>query len=643
MDNESPEIQTRAEHSRSLEDAEKFRAIEKLKEVGYLIPIEGLEMFHGRAGKHDEEIWKVDPHFDNSSNTTGNANINSRSTLYAGPKDVAEEIALKRREEKIYPTLVREAQEIMQKYTDAERKEWIDRVNRQRQEFAAGQRAKGYNVPDPKIITPNELANSIFERDERDRLIKILYENDRSSVGPSPYVTKAEVHKIVTTNPDATVVNINFKKDKLSPEEQKSVSEALTKIIIPITEGSPLDFSDRDESARFLAEVKKGEINYLSRNDAETLANSSGVKKELALQLASALNAQILASYQMNYLADNYLSTARDIVDLKFKGPEGEVYFPINMEYAQRFFRNANIVGTKSIVDSATLNKGIEVYSLFDLARVGTEDQVISLRREIADKTGPLKDKIPNFTEKKENQGREIIQALADLHIKPETLVILAGNVSGFENIFEGSTGTWEGFTLGEHTETVLTNFDENFSDQLPAEYLPLMRLAILVHDMGKPEAVANGEKSQQKKYNAQKALQFMNTIELDEKTKALVLSIIGDGATLAHNAQLKPSEDNTKVMNEFSSIVLKNLFDGVNPSESEINNLSEIFKIFQTCDGGAYTSMAITRRPKEGRHRNAPSFNNSFAKPINPGQRDIRYRKPDEESAPQKLTPKID
>jgi len=33
------QLQTRTEHSRSIEDAEKFRALDTLKEVGLLVPV----------------------------------------------------------------------------------------------------------------------------------------------------------------------------------------------------------------------------------------------------------------------------------------------------------------------------------------------------------------------------------------------------------------------------------------------------------------------------------------------------------------------------------------------------------------------------------------------------------------------------
>ena len=78
----SEQLQTRTEHSRSVEDADKYRAIEALKEVGLLIPLSDVETFHGRVGmKEDEEEWTVDPTFANGYNDSGNYNVNTRPTL----------------------------------------------------------------------------------------------------------------------------------------------------------------------------------------------------------------------------------------------------------------------------------------------------------------------------------------------------------------------------------------------------------------------------------------------------------------------------------------------------------------------------------------------------------------------------------
>ncbi len=90
----SEQLQTRTEHSRSIEDADRYRALDTLKELGLLVPLTELETFHGRVGTKEEVAeWAVDPSFANGSNDSGNSNVNNRPTLYSGDKATAQEFA----------------------------------------------------------------------------------------------------------------------------------------------------------------------------------------------------------------------------------------------------------------------------------------------------------------------------------------------------------------------------------------------------------------------------------------------------------------------------------------------------------------------------------------------------------------------
>lgn len=69
------ELQTRSEHSRSLEDAPRFRAIETLTELGLLIPVAELETYHGRVGVAGAPEWQVDTSFQNGGSDGVNNNV----------------------------------------------------------------------------------------------------------------------------------------------------------------------------------------------------------------------------------------------------------------------------------------------------------------------------------------------------------------------------------------------------------------------------------------------------------------------------------------------------------------------------------------------------------------------------------------
>lgn len=154
------------------------------------------------------------------------------------------------------------------------------------------------------------------------------------------------------------------------------------------------------------------------------------------------------------------------------------------------------------------------------------------------------------------------------------------------------------------------------------------MRLAILVHDLGKPLAVPRHEKHKQKEYNAFYAKSFLNTIGIDPRVRDFLTAIITDGADLAFNVQKQPQNKSAQTaMNMYAEDVVKRYLQKNEVTESEKGAFIEMCKMFQLCDGGAYTSMAITRREGVGRFRNAPSFNKSFQPPTGLGKHDIKYK----------------
>ena len=110
----------------------------------------------------------------------------------------------------------------------------------------------------------------------------------------------------------------------------------------------------------------------------------------------------------------------------------------------------------------------------------------------------------------------------------------LAEKTPGYREIFEADAGNWEGYKLAEHTETVLRLFDDNYADKMPAATLPIMRMALLVHDVGKPVAVKNHEKEHQAAYNQVYAEDFMRKNGVDEKNQKLILAMIGEGSIYA-------------------------------------------------------------------------------------------------------------
>ena len=555
------DMQTRLEHSRSIEDAEHFRALDTLKRVGLLVPVSDVETYHGRLGSNTEEsAWQVDPSFSNGSNDSGNSNVNKRPTLYTGDRDTAQDFANRR-----------------------------------------GVESKRSNF-------------------------------------------RVEVHDIASADPDATVLDFGFDSAKLGDEDRASYEKALKALLIPMTEGSPVGFEHKDKAQPFAEAIIRLGKSFLTTEDVATIVAESGIDGATADQLAGAYNARQIAAINPSYLVSELLENRHNIVTVTL-GVGGEKQeMPLNLEYVERYLRLAHIVGVKQSISSATLGRDITSVSFIDLERTKTTETHEAERRTTWQKLGGTATALRELLPVEVMPRDQLHELLQDAHAKPEKLVAAARSIEGYDDIFDADAGNWEGFTLSEHTETVLRNFDENFADKIPVEFLAPMRLAILSHDVGKPVAAANGEKHLQKKYNALQADDFLTKAGVDERLKGILLAVIGEGADLAYKIDIRGAGEAAEVeLESLARNTLSKFGTGADADvDGQIAGFVEMCKMLQISDGAAYTSMAVTNRSGgRGKHRNAPSFNSSFAQPVSLGKRSIRVRTDGDAHAPHDLTPK--
>ena len=79
---------TRSEFFNQQEDPGKVEAREKLESIGLFIPMDKLELYHGRDPNGDKEEWSVRSDFSNSGNNTGNWNINAINACHSVPNNI---------------------------------------------------------------------------------------------------------------------------------------------------------------------------------------------------------------------------------------------------------------------------------------------------------------------------------------------------------------------------------------------------------------------------------------------------------------------------------------------------------------------------------------------------------------------------
>lgn len=614
-------IRTRAELPKYHENEIKLEALATLVELGSLIPINQIQTFHGRVGAGDEN-WAVEPTYVNHGNTTGNANVNKRSTLYTSDHETAKDFAQKRALNAFIRSHLQELEERVKNYTNEEKEAWLSRLN---EEEASSPFRSTYKLSD---LNEGSFGYFSHVRKEVESLAKRIFTESLENDSGSTMDVRPEIHEIVTRNPDAMILDLGFKPERLSNDDRTRYQHALQALAIPITEGSPISFESRDEIAKFFKVMSRLQRNVVMQHDIAVFAVEAGISEKTALQLASAYNSRQIALSNPAFLADRLLRYPSEIFTDIIDADGTKLEIPINLEYAERYMRESHIIAAKQTIDSVTVNRNITSVSFFDLDQIGTREQIETQKSAMLEKMDGLRKAFPHPPESQNTADAQMLfKRLNNPYVKPEILLEAAKQIEEFKVIYESDAGNWEGFTLEEHTETVLRNFDENYADIIPVEYLVPLRLAILAHDLGKPIAVSRGEKYRQKDYNTFYAKSFFNSIGLDSHLKEFLTAIVTDGSDLAFKLQKQPGDPTLhREMRIFAEDVLQVYLQKDNISDSEIKSFTEMCKIFQLCDGGAYTSMAITRRKGKGHFRNPPSFNTSFKEPNGPGKRDIRY-----------------
>jgi hypothetical protein len=613
-------LQNRTEHSRSLEDAERLRALHFLTEIGMFIPASATEMFHGRVAKIDEpDRWKIDPTFKNGSNDTGNHNVYNRPALYTAHREIAEDYTDLRYFQSPWPDFRRSLYKKVTDYTDTEQRAWLRRINNYLHTSGNNQYSHD-DLSHPDIIS-QEARRLEHTMDPEEKKIEIDRIRNNHEI---------QLHQIVLSDPDALIFNVGFSFNGLDAADSLKVPAALDALLIPLSEGSPTDFDERHTVESLLDYVERLDRTagtpFISEDSFINSVRGAGVNEDEALKIIGAVNARLVASTDPGELINLLLDNDSDevIMDAKPIGDDNTIIkVPINLEYVKRYLQQSHIVGHSDIMNSVNIGKKFIGVMLFDLNKAHTADSLEQQRAD-SDQTFEAINSIVSSLEG-DITAYGLQSSLDNPYVKPEAILEEAQMIPGYAAIFQAHTGNWEGFNLAEHTETTLRNLDENFADTLPVSILRILRLALLVHDIGKPAASKNHDMHLQKKYNYDHASVFLTTIGVKKALKEFILSMIGDGEEIAARLQTRRDQSAQQELEEYAKHVIEAVT--AEPSSYEaVIGYAELCKIVQICNGGAYTDMAVTRG-KTGYYRNAPSFNGAFTIPTDLGRRALSIR----------------
>ena len=112
----------------------------------------------------------------------------------------------------------------------------------------------------------------------------------------------------------------------------------------------------------------------------------------------------------------------------------------------------------------------------------------------------PYEDEIPTASglNPREELDRVIMWNEPEGRYDPSALLDFMRTRRGFAGTYDADAGLWEGFSLEQHTAMVQDNFEKyGLAARLPEveglNVLPLVRFALVVHDIGKPAAIESG------------------------------------------------------------------------------------------------------------------------------------------------------
>lgn len=500
----------------------KTDSLQVLIDLGFLIPVSNLTLYHGRARELGEtDNWKVNPQFNNAGNATGNQNIFAVSALSTASRAVAEEFAKARATE----------------------------------------------------------------------------------LGGVP-----EVHQIFAKNGTELIVNYNFDVSQLSAFDRTRYQKALLELTKQSTSAmAPTTLKHREVYIPvYKALVKKreeGKSIYISEQMIEDVVASLNVQginatTQLVSEVAGALNARhllinnpIKAMHKFTSKADDF-----DRNNLTFTLSGKKFVGPFNLQYVMSYLSAYNIIGYYTLVRSATLNsKEIDAYIIFNTNQINTKQAIKQKEESVNKKFGGLTKKFEGCI-----SNTEIFNFLLTSTPR-QTVEYFKANYPMVKEVLNLKDHNRENFYISEHTETVLRVFQDSFASEIPKSLVPIVKIAIMSHDMGKGVARQNGKRTQdaENKLYSQK---FFTELGIGEKYKKLLGFIVGESQSYTTMFYVRGQMQAGVSLIDECKKLLTECF-GTEPTKDEVYALAKLCSLMQTCDTASYTKYAITRDQETGVH----------------------------------------
>lgn len=451
----------------------------------------------------------------------------------------------------------------------------------------------------------------------------------------------SRVYRIISTDKNALIYNLRFDITKLSSEDRVKCERAL-KILneSSLSELSPVKFEYRelyiDVYKEITTETFRRNQEYVSYDALSSvkkrlIERGINVNDEILIHVGGAINSRNLLRRNPGIVVRKYVIEKNQNKRTSMAGLIEGFDGPVSMEYFASWAHKNHLIGCKVAVDSFTLDREIDNYMIFDMTKINTEKAVGDKLHEVISRYGEISRDLANFS-----GDLELVRELENASPR-EAIEVLKRR--GFEEPFKLSSGVWEKFSVGEHTETTLRVFEDSFGDDMPENLKPFMRFVLLSHDIGKGYSFRNHgkNKTMERAYTKDFCEKYLfKACKIDPKVQNLILFVIGESQNYIDKiyinelSRLQSKEGISNLKNQMRSRcqqILKELL-GREPTRDEIRGLIGICKTVLTCDGGAYSRYAVTRDEKTGMYyRNGNDrFTGSFDKPSDTRGREIKF-----------------
>lgn len=149
-----------------------------------------------------------------------------------------------------------------------------------------------------------------------------------------------------------------------------------------------------------------------------------------------------------------------------------------------------------------------------------------------------------------------------------------------FQTEYDADAGTWEGYSIEEHTLMVLNQFEKYFSQKLLPNNIDknFFRVLLTLHDIGKPKAIMKGNKDLQHQYSTQIITNVLTQLQFNQDQIKLAQALISTdalGIYIDHNTY-NESLNNIKQLS---------LYSNQNPTD-----FFELLTILYQVDASSYT-----------------------------------------------------